>query len=105
MYISLQKKIYIYNIFTMFNNYLFIIVIIILIAIIGYLVYAVIQKNKNTTTTITKKKVTFIGVPNEAQLNKPRWRPRKIKKKFKQDTFLFGPFNNREPYENYSITE
>jgi len=104
MYISLQKKIYIYNIFTMFNNYLFIIVIIILIAIIGYLVYAVIQKNKNTTTT-TKKKVTFIGVPNEAQLNKPRWRPRKIKKKFKQDTFLFGPFNNREPYENYSITE
>ena len=104
MYISLQKKIYIYNIFTMFNNYLFIIVIIILIAIIGYLVYAVIQKNKNTTTTTTKK-VTFIGVPNEAQLNKPRWRPRKIKKKFKQDTFLFGPFNNREPYENYSITE
>ena len=87
----------------MFNNYLFIIVIIILIAIIGYLVYAVIQKNKNTTTTT--KKVTFIGVPNEAQLNKPRWRPRKIKKKFKQDTFLFGPFNNREPYENYSITE
>ena len=104
MYISLQKKIYIYNIFTMFNNYLFIIVIIILIAIIVYLVNAVIQKNKNTTTT-TKKKVTFIGVPNEAQLNKPRWRPRKIKKKFKQDTFLFGPFNNKEPYENYSITE
>ena len=104
MYISLQKKIYIYNIFTMFNNYLFIIVIIILIAIIGYLVYAVIQKNKNTTTT-TKKKVTFIGVPNEAQLNKPIFRPRPIKKKTNQDKFRFNPFNNKEAYENYSITE
>jgi hypothetical protein len=87
----------------MFNNYLFIIVVIIILAIIGYLLYSIIQQNKTTTTK--KKKVTFIGVPNEAQLNKPIFRPRPIKKKTNQDKFRFNPFNNKEAYENYSITE
>ena len=71
------------------------------------MLYSIIQQNKTTTTTTTtkKKKVTFIGVPNEAQLNKPIFRPRPIKKKTNQDKFRFNPFNNKEAYENYSITE